>query len=195
MWDDQNIPESGAHFVVKTIHIKPNFDTDDVQPSCIFTLALAFLPLLKYLWSPHFMGFWDLPSWPVEFLESILSHKKRKQSHGTRSGEYCGWGMVQIWFFIKNCCTGRGMWQEALFSSIFHQMALIKHFSMSYTDEFVVHHNQTVEKSNRKDLLLRFWDPKFLLSKWYVGVPSEGLTFHLRIIDKDQRFIPNNILG
>jgi len=54
MWDNQTIPGTWAHSIAKTIHIKPNFDTGDVHPSCTFTLSLAFLPLLKHLWKSSF---------------------------------------------------------------------------------------------------------------------------------------------
>lgn len=77
MRDDQTVPGTRAHFVVKTLHIKPNLDTPDVLPSCTLKLALAFLPLLKHLCKslfdmavkPALMSCWissmDTNGWPL----------------------------------------------------------------------------------------------------------------------------------
>jgi len=82
-------------------------------------------------------------------------------------------GMVQIWFFIITCCTGRGICQSTPFSSLFHQMTPTKCFTMSYTDKFVVHHTQAVEKSIQEDLLSDSMNQKFFF-------PSDILAYHLK---------------
>lgn len=38
---------------------------------------------------------------------AYLESQEEEESPGTRSEQWA-WGMVQIWFFIKTCCTRRG---------------------------------------------------------------------------------------
>lgn len=44
----------------------------------------------------------------------ILSLRKTQKSHAVISRECCDNSMDGIWFFAKNCCTAREMWQGAL---------------------------------------------------------------------------------
>lgn len=140
--------------------------------------------------SPHFKWLWDLLLCPVEFLEPILSHRKRKKSHGTRSGEYCGCGYGSNLVLHHNMLYWKGdMPKHTIFQSLppndTNQML---HYVLHGQICGAPHPSCWKKHSGRPSV--RFYEPKILLSKWYFGVPSERLMFRPRIIHKDPKIRP-----
>lgn len=71
------------------------------SPLLVWPWALL-LQYIEFLLWKQYKDLWA-QSWTLKRTENL---------HSALSREYGGWGMAGLWFFIKNCCNVREVWQS-----------------------------------------------------------------------------------